>query len=190
MGPESNTKTRRNFLGVLVVKNPIIAVRLDFHHSVSMIETMKRLPWDEYFLRIARLVAERSTCQRRKVGAVLVRDKRILATGYNGAPHGLAHCDEVGCLRAKLGIKSSERIEICRGIHAEQNAIVQAATFGANVSGAKLYCTHQPCITCTKILINASVKDICVSARYPDKLASRMLREAGVQVKVVPRKRK
>jgi dCMP deaminase len=147
----------------------------------------KRMSWDEYFLRIARLVAERSTCERRKVGAVLVRDKRILATGYNGAPHGLPHCDEAGCLRTTLGIKPGQRIEICRGIHAEQNAIVQAATFGINVTGARVYCTHQPCITCAKILINSGVREIFVSETYPDRLARKMLRDAGVKLRTVRR---
>jgi dCMP deaminase len=142
---------------------------------------MKRISWDEYFLRIAELVAERSTCLRRRVGAVLVRDRRILATGYNGPPHGLAHCDEVGCLRQKRRIPAARQIEICRGIHAEQNAIVQAATFGTPVPGARLYCTHQPCITCTKMLINAGVMEILVSDDYPDQLAAAMLREAGVK---------
>ena len=108
---------------------------------------------------IAQLVSERSTCLRRKVGAVLVRERRILCTGYNGAARGLPHCDEAGCLREKLHIPSGERIEICRGIHAEQNALVQAAAFGINVSGATLYCTHEPCITCAKMLINAGVKE-------------------------------
>jgi dCMP deaminase len=149
---------------------------------------MKRLSWDEYFLKIAELVSERSTCLRRKVGAVLVRDKRILSTGYNGAPHGLAHCEDVGCLRDKLGVESGVRIEICRGIHAEQNTIVQAATSGVNISGAKLYCTHQPCVTCTKILLNAGIREICVSARYPDKLAEQILKEAGCKVKVLARR--
>ena len=146
---------------------------------------MKRLTWDEYFLKIAGMVAQRSTCVRRKVGAVLVRDKRMLATGYNGAPHGLEHCDEVGCLRQELGIPSGSRIEICRGIHAEQNAIVQAATCGTNVAGATLYCTHQPCVTCTKILLNAGVREIWVSSRYPDKLAAEMLQKAGAKVRVL-----
>lgn len=154
-----------------------------------MITAMKRMPWDEYFLRIAELVAERSTCERRKVGAVLVRDKRLLATGYNGAPHGLRHCADIGCLRTKLKIKPGNRIEVCRGIHAEQNAIVQAATFGINVSGATLYCTHEPCITCTKILLNAGIKDLCVRAAYPDSSAAEMLKEAGIRVRIV-RKRK
>jgi dCMP deaminase len=150
---------------------------------------MKRISWDEYFLRIATLVAERSTCRRRKVGAVLVRDKRMLATGYNGAPHGLAHCDEVGCLRTELGIRPGQRIEICRGIHAEQNAIVQAATSGVNVSGAVLYCTHQPCVTCTKIMINSGIGGVFVRERYPDALARRMLKEAGIRVSVAAKPR-
>src|SRR5512139_1111501 len=108
----------------------------------------RRKSWDEYFMAIARLVSERSTCLRRKVGAVVVREKRMLCTGYNGAPHGLAHCDVAGCLRTEMRIPAGERIEVCRGIHAEQNALVQAATFGVGVSGATLYCTHEPCITC------------------------------------------
>jgi len=145
--------------------------------------TVKRKSWDRYFLDIAQLVSERSTCLRRRVGAVLVRDKRILCTGYNGAAHGLPHCDEAGCLRDKLGIKPAERIEICRGIHAEQNALVQAAAFGINVSGAMLYCTHEPCITCAKMLLNARIREFVVSQPYPDKLARQMLRQAGVKVR-------
>ncbi len=142
-----------------------------------------RKSWDHYFLDIAQLVSERSTCLRRKVGAVLVRDKRILCTGYNGAAHGLPHCDEVGCLREKLKIRPAERIEVCRGIHAEQNALVQAAAFGINVSGATLYCTHEPCITCAKMLLNARISEFVVSEPYPDRLARRMLAEAGVKVR-------
>jgi len=125
---------------------------------------LERKSWDRYFLDIARLVSERSTCLRRKVGAVLVRDKRILSTGYNGAAKGLAHCDEVGCLREKRGIPPAECIEICRGIHAEQNALVQAAAFGINVSGATLYCTHEPCITCAKMLMNAGTAEFVVAS--------------------------
>ncbi len=143
-----------------------------------------RLSWDEYFLKIADTVAERSTCLRRKVGAVLVSDKRILATGYNGAPRGLTHCSEIGCLRKQLKIKPAERIEICRGIHAEQNALVQAAYFGISVAGATVYSTHFPCITCAKMLINAGVKRIVVRKLYPDKLAQEMLSEANVVVDV------
>ncbi len=143
----------------------------------------KRLSWDEYFMKIATLVSERSTCLRRKVGAVLVKDKRILATGYNGAPSGLPHCEETGCLREKLGLKPGERIEFCRGLHAEQNALVQAAAFGIDVSNSTLYSTHEPCITCSKMLINAKVKEICVKEAYPDKLARNLLREAKVKVR-------
>ena len=144
---------------------------------------MERKSWDRYFMDIAQLVSERSTCLRRKVGAVFVRDKRMLCTGYNGAAHGLPHCEEAGCIRDKLGIKPAERIEICRGIHAEQNALVQAATFGISVSGATLYCTHEPCITCTKMLLNAGITDFVVGAPYPDKLARRMLVQAKVKVR-------
>lgn len=146
-------------------------------------QAKQRKSWDEYFLAIANLVGERSTCLRRKVGAVLVREKRILCTGYNGVPHGMAHCEDVGCLREKLGIQPGERIEICRGIHAEQNALVQAATFGVSVTGAKLYCTHSPCITCAKMLINAGIKEFVVVADYPDEFSREFIKEAGVKVR-------
>ncbi len=145
----------------------------------------KRKGWDDYFLAIARLVAERSTCLRRKVGAVLVREKRILCTGYNGAPHGLTHCDKAGCLRTGLGIPAGERIEICRGIHAEQNTLVQAAAFGIQVSGATLYCTHAPCITCAKMLINAGIKQFVIADDYPDDFARQFLTEAKIKVRRV-----
>lgn len=145
----------------------------------------KRKSWDEYFIAIARLVAERSTCLRRKVGAILVREKRILCTGYNGPPQGVVHCDKVGCLREKLHIPAGERIEICRGIHAEQNTLVQAATFGIPVYGATLYCTHAPCITCAKMLINAGVQEFVIADDYPDKFACQMLTEAKVKVRRV-----
>lgn len=145
-----------------------------------------RISWDQYFLKIAQTVAERSTCLRRKVGAILVADKRILSTGYNGAPKNLAHCSEIGCLRLALKIKPAERIEICRGIHAEQNALVQAAFFGLPVAGATLYSTHYPCITCAKMLINAGVNRIVVRKLYPDNLANQMLDEAGIQVQILP----
>ena len=139
-----------------------------------------RPSWDEYFIEIARQVATRSTCLRRHVGAVIVRDKRILATGYNGAPRGLAHCDVVGCLREKLGIPSGQRQEICRGLHAEQNAIIQAALHGISTDGAMIYVTHQPCITCAKMMINAGIVRVVSANSYPDKLAREMLAEAGV----------
>lgn len=146
---------------------------------------MKRKSWDRYFMDICRLVSERSTCLRRQVGAVLVRDKRILCTGYNGVPHGLAHCSEAGCLREQMSIPSGERIEICRGIHAEQNALVQAASFGVNASGATLYCTHEPCITCAKMLVNAGIREFVVAEPYPDDFGRKLLSEAGLKVRLL-----
>jgi dCMP deaminase len=139
-----------------------------------------RKSWDDYFMSIADLVAERSTCMRRHVGAVLVKDRRIVATGYNGAPSGISHCSDAGCLREQLKIPAGERHEICRGTHAEQNAIIQAATFGANISGSSIYTTHQPCFICTKMLINAHITKIVYREEYPDDLAIRMLKEAGI----------
>ncbi|GAB4281049.1 MAG: cytidine/deoxycytidylate deaminase family protein [Coriobacteriia bacterium] len=145
----------------------------------------ERPSWDEYFLTIATEVAKRSTCLRRNVGAVLVKDRRILATGYNGTPRGLRHCDEVGCLREQQGIESGQRHEMCRGIHAEQNAIIQAALHGVAVEGAVLYSTHQPCVLCAKMLINAGVKEMVFADSYPDELAEEMLTEAGVKTRLV-----
>lgn len=139
-----------------------------------------RPTWDSYFMDIARTVATRSTCLRRHVGAVLVRDKRILATGYNGAPSGLAHCSDVGCLREQLGVPAGERHEICRGSHAEQNALVQAARYGIAVQDAMLYCTDEPCSICTKLLLNAGITKIVYAQPYPDELARRLRREAGL----------
>ena len=143
-----------------------------------------RPSWDEYFMDIARQVATRSTCLRRHVGAVIVRDKRILCTGYNGAPSGLPHCEVVGCLRERLGIPSGERQEICRGLHAEQNAIIQAALHGVSTQGGTIYVTHQPCITCAKMIINAGIERVVCAHTYPDELARDMLDEAGVQLEV------
>lgn len=139
-----------------------------------------RKTWDQYFMALAQLVAERSTCLRRHVGAVIVKDRRVLATGYNGAPSGVKHCAEVGCIRGAMGIASGERHELCRGVHAEQNAIIQAACFGINISGGTIYTTHQPCFICTKMLINAHIKRIVYAAPYPDRLARAMLREVGI----------
>ncbi len=141
---------------------------------------MKRPSWDEYFMRAAFLIAERSTCLRRKVGAVLVKDKQILATGYNGAPTGINHCEHTGCLRKELGIDSGMRHEICRGLHAEQNVILQAACHGTTVKGSVLYITNTPCVICAKMIINAGIKEIVVSDSYPDKMAMQFLKEAGV----------
>jgi len=145
---------------------------------------MPRPSWDEYFMAIAAQVAGRSTCLRRHTGAVLVKDKRILATGYNGVPSGLSHCENVGCLRAERGIASGSNHELCRGIHAEQNAVIQAARHGIPIDGATVYCTHQPCVLCAKILLNAGVVDIVYGEAYPDPLSEQLLAEAGV----VPRR--
>lgn len=147
----------------------------------------KRPSWDEYFMAMAFLVATRSTCERRHVGAIIVRDKRILATGYNGPPAGLPHCDEVGCIRSKLGIPSAERQELCRGIHAEQNAIIQSALFGVSTEGSVLYCTNKPCITCAKILVNAKIKKIFVSNEYPDEFSDEIFKSAGIPVIYMPK---
>ncbi|NLM39551.1 MAG: cytidine deaminase [Firmicutes bacterium] len=150
--------------------------------TVRRDSVQKRPSWDEYFMQIADLVSTRSTCLRRQVGALLVKERRIIATGYNGAPRGLPHCAEVGCLRQQLGIPSGERHEICRGIHAEQNAILQAALYGVSTEGAVLYCTTQPCAQCTKILINAGVSRIVYCGDYPDPLAQELLQQADVVV--------
>ena len=143
---------------------------------------MPRPSWDEYFLRIAREVSGRSTCLRRRVGAVLVRDRRILTTGYNGAPAGVAHCEERGCLRDEMKVPSGERHELCRGLHAEMNAFLQAAVHGVSASGATLYCTNQPCSLCARMLINAGVKRIVMAGGYPDALAEELLKEAGIEL--------
>ncbi|MDI6725383.1 MAG: cytidine/deoxycytidylate deaminase family protein [Smithellaceae bacterium] len=138
--------------------------------------------WEDYFMDIASLVARRATCCRRMVGSVLVRDKRILATGYNGAPSGLRHCLDIGCLREEMKIPSGERHELCRGLHAEQNAIIQAALHGVSVRGASLYCTNHPCIICAKMLINAGIVEIIFKDGYMDRLAGEILAEGGVRV--------
>lgn len=135
-------------------------------------------------MEIARLVASRSTCLRRQVGAVMVKDKNILTTGYNGTPSGIRHCAEVGCLRQQLGVPSGERHELCRGLHAEQNAIIQAAKHGINIDGATLYCTNSPCSICSKMLINAGIREIVYLEGYPDTLSVEMLREAGIQLRL------
>ena len=143
---------------------------------------MTRPSWSEYFMSITRMVAKRSTCLRRHVGAILVKDRRILATGYNGAPAGLKHCEEVGCLRNDTSIPSGERHELCRGLHAEQNAIIQAAYHGIRIVGSTLYCTNKPCVICTKMIINAGVRKIYYEEGYDDQLADQMLREAGIEI--------
>jgi dCMP deaminase len=142
----------------------------------------KRPSWDEYFMDLAKLVATRSTCTRHDVGAVLVKDKRILATGFNGAPRGMKHCLEIGCIRDELNIASGTRAEICRAVHAEQNAIIQCAIYGVSSEGSTIYITHQPCTICTKILINSGVKRIVYELPYPDEFAQNLLKESGVKL--------
>lgn len=140
--------------------------------------------WDEYFIDIANLISRRSTCLRRQVGALIVKERRILATGYNGTPAGITHCEITGCLREKLHVPSGERHELCRGLHAEQNALLQAALYGISVKDSMVYCTNQPCIICAKMLINAGIREIVISGDYPDKMAREFLDEAGIKVRV------
>ena len=148
----------------------------------------ERPSWDEYFMDMAELARKRTTCLRRGVGAVIVKDNRVIATGYNGTPKGITHCEEAGCLRAQMNVPSGQRHELCRGLHAEQNAIIQAACTGASVEGATLYCTTQPCIICTKMIINAGIKRVVITESYPDELAEQMIKEAGIQVDVMDMK--
>lgn len=142
---------------------------------------MPRPSWDEYFIELAYFVARRSTCLRRQVGAVIVKDKHILATGYNGAPKGIAHCLDTGCLRDKLGIPSGTRHEICMASHAEQNAIIQAAYHGIAIKDAVIYCTTHPCSICAKMIINAGIKKIYFVEGYPDELGKKLLDDAGLE---------
>jgi len=146
-----------------------------------------RPSWDEYFMRIAHEVAKRATCLRRAVGAVVVLDKQILSTGYNGAPSGLRHCSEVGCLRDELSVPSGERHELCRGLHAEMNALLQGARHGVRMDGATLYSTHVPCSLCAKMIINTGIRRVVAATEYPDRFAQEMLEEAGVELTILPR---
>jgi len=149
---------------------------------------MQRPSWEEYFMEIAYLVAKRSTCLRRQVGAVVVKNKNILATGYNGAPRGITHCEVAGCIREKLNVPSGERHELCRGLHAEQNAIIQAAYHGTSIAGADLYCTNRPCIICSKMIINAGIEKVYYQDGYSDPLAEEMVSESGlVLIKMEPK---
>lgn len=143
---------------------------------------LERPSWDSYFMEIAEVVKKRSTCLRRRVGAVIVKDNRILSTGYNGAPKGLKHCEEVGCIREKNNIPSGERHELCRGLHAEQNAIIQAAVFGMAIDGATIYTTLYPCVLCTKMIINAGIKRVVLREDYNDSLSINMLEESGIEI--------
>lgn len=145
----------------------------------------ERPDWDHYFMEIAHVVSKRATCLRRNVGAVIVKDRQIVATGYNGTPRSMTHCSEAGCLREQLNVPSGRMHELCRGIHAEQNAVVQAAYHGVSVKGGTIYCTHQPCVVCTKILINAGVSRIVYKNPYPDELAEEMLLASGIEVDIL-----
>ncbi len=145
----------------------------------------KRPSWDEYFLEMAHFISKRTTCLRRAVGAVAVRDKRIIATGYNGAPSGLTHCLDIGCLRQKLGIPSGQRQELCRGLHSEQNIIIQAVRHKIDLKDSIIYLTNQPCVTCAKMLISVGVKEIVIAGDYPDLLARKMLKQAGIKVRKI-----
>ncbi|PYB68909.1 cytidine deaminase [Thermoplasma sp. Kam2015] len=146
-------------------------------------ETIRRPTWDEYFMRMAYLAASRTNCIRRKVGAVIVKDKNVLATGYNGPPSGTAHCDVVGCIREDLKVPSGERHELCRGLHAEQNAIIQAAVHGVSIKDATIYVTTHPCVVCSKMIMNAQIKEIVYAEGYPDELAELMLLESDIKVR-------
>jgi len=147
-----------------------------------MFKPIERPEWDDYFMQVAELVKQRSTCLRWKVGAVLVKDKRILATGYNGAPSGLPHCSETGCLREQLGVPSGERHELCRGLHAEQNVLLQAAFHGVSVKGSKLYVTCVPCSICAKMVINAGIKEVVYHGNYPDPISRGFFENAKVSL--------
>jgi dCMP deaminase len=143
---------------------------------------MKRPSWDEYFIAMIHVIASRSTCCRRKVGAVIVKDHRLLSSGYNGVPKGLPHCDKVGCMREQLGVPSGERHEICRGLHAEQNAIIQASVFGVSIAGGTIYATNKPCSICTKMIINAEIHRIVYVDHYNDPLADELLKQTDIRV--------
>lgn len=141
-----------------------------------------RSAWHNYFMAFAKLAGIQSKCIRRQVGAAIVKDHMVLTTGYNGPPRGLAHAAEVGCLRDKLGIPSGERHELCRGLHAEQNAIIQAARHGISIKDADMYCTLHPCVICVKMIINVGIKQVYFNEGYPDDLAKQIIEEAGLPV--------
>jgi len=157
--------------------------------AVSSKRIYKRPNWDNYFLELADLVSKRSTCLRRRVGAVVVKDKHILSTGYNGAPKNVKHCDIIGCLRTELKIPSGQRHELCRGLHAEQNAIIQAALYGSSLDGATLYCTNMPCSICAKMIINSGIRSVVSTDGYPDDIAESFFEEAGIKIKYIKNRR-
>lgn len=136
-------------------------------------------------MSIAEVVSSRSTCMRRQVGALIVDDKRILATGYNGAPTGIEHCEKYGCIRLQREVPSGERHELCRGLHAEQNAIIQAALYGVSIRGGIIYCTHHPCVVCAKMLVNSGLQKAVIRDDYPDELAKGFFKEAGIEIELL-----
>ena len=144
---------------------------------------MNRPDNDEYFMKMAFLVSKRSTCLRRRVGAVIVRDKHVISTGYNGSPRGTKHCEELGCIRQQMNIPSGTRHELCRGVHAEQNAITQAAYFGTSVANATIYTTTFPCSMCAKILINAGITEVVYADGYVDDLSKKLFAETNIKVR-------
>ena len=154
----------------------------DVPGETQNLQLNKRPDWNSYFMEIATLVSRRSTCLRRQVGAVIVKEKNILSSGYNGAPSGITHCETTGCLRKKMNVPSGERHELCRGLHAEQNAIIQAAYHGATIKDSTLYCTNLPCSICTKMIINSGTKKIIYKDGYLDLLASEMMEESGIEI--------
>jgi dCMP deaminase len=143
---------------------------------------------DEYFMKMAHLVKERATCTRRKVGAVIVKDRHLLSTGYNGNPKGMKHCNEIGCLREELKVPSGERHELCTGLHAEQNAIIQSSVFGTSIKDATMYCTNTPCSVCAKMLVNAGIKELVYDDGYPDELAMKILSDSRIKVRKLDQK--
>jgi len=149
----------------------------------TMNDPDKRPTIDEYFMKMAHLVSERSTCLRRRVGAVVVDDKRVITTGYNGAPRGLKHCSETGCMREQMKVPSGERHELCRGVHAEQNAIIQAAVFGVSVKGSTMYITNYPCSVCAKMIMNSGIVEVVYEGEYKDELAIQLLTEGDIEVR-------
>ncbi len=146
-------------------------------------EEIRRPSWDQYFMRMAYLAASRSNCTRRKVGAVIVRDNNVLATGYNGPPAHTVNCNVIGCIRDEMHVMSGERQELCRGLHAEQNAIIQAAVNGSGIKGSKIYVTTHPCSACSKMIMNAQVTEIIFAEGYPDDLAKLMLLESSIEIR-------
>jgi len=147
-----------------------------------MISRHTRPDWNTYFMDFARLAERRSVCLRRQVGAVIVKDRMIMATGYNGVPKGVTHCDQVGCLRDEMDVPSGQRHELCRGLHAEQNAIIQAAYHGVQIRGSSMYCTFRPCLICVKMIINAGIERVFFLTDYDDPLTGSMAAEAGLEL--------